>query len=161
MRILCDRMLGSLAKWLRWLGHDTEYAGRVQEEADVLARASGEGRTLVTRSSPLAARARKRGVETVLIESRELDQQLEEAARALGVVDGEILGRCGECNHKLEDAARDAVAGIVPAEVLSRHSEFWICPGCGRTYWEGTHFRGIEERIARLRSKAVPTRGGA
>jgi len=55
MRLLCDEMLGSLARWLRLLGVDVAYVQGVHD--DVLAQqARDEDRVLVTRDAALAAR---------------------------------------------------------------------------------------------------------
>jgi hypothetical protein len=161
MRLLCDSMLGSLAKWLRWLGHDTEYARSAREEEDVIARALAEGRLLVTMSAPLVGRARSRGAPALLVLSRDLDGQLEQAVKEVGMDEEALLARCGECNTALEDASPGEVADLVPPAVLALHHAFRLCRRCGRAYWEGTHFRRIEERIGRLRPKSSPRPGSA
>ena len=43
MKLLCDQMLGTLAKWLRIFGFDTFYANRVIADEDLLNIAIGVG----------------------------------------------------------------------------------------------------------------------
>jgi len=59
-RFLADEMLGSLARWLRIMGYDTEYA-RGMSDSDILARSRVEGRIVLTRDRQLAERAGARG----------------------------------------------------------------------------------------------------
>lgn len=51
---IADAMLGRLAKWLRMLGFDVEYAAGVDDE-ELVARVEESGRVLVTRDTRLPA----------------------------------------------------------------------------------------------------------
>lgn len=51
MRFAADRMLGKLAKWLRFLGYDTTYSNDLSED-EYLAQVN-EGRILLTRNTRL------------------------------------------------------------------------------------------------------------
>jgi len=53
MKILCDQMLGTLAKWLRIMGFDTFYANAEMSDEDLLNIAKGENRTIFTRDKEL------------------------------------------------------------------------------------------------------------
>ena len=154
MRLLADGMLGSLAKWMRYLGHDVVYLGPAPEDDELLRLALAERRLLLTRDRELAARVKKRGGEAVFIASLELDPQLEQAVGVAGIDEDLVLARCGECNGLLRDATLEEAAGAVPEGVLSRVREFWKCDGCGRFYWEGSHYAAIERRIGGLRGRA-------
>jgi uncharacterized protein with PIN domain len=142
-RFVVDGMLGSLARWLRLLGYDTDYANqRADPELARVARA--ENRVLLTRDRGLAAR---RGVQALLIESQSLDDQLAQVTAAFPLSPGTRPGRCSVCNTLLVEATPQEVAGRVPRYVLRRHREFHRCPGCDRVYWRGSHWRNMQARL--------------
>jgi len=69
-RFLADRMLGTLCRYLRFMGYDTVSAtemaeGNTREDTILLARARAEGRILLTRDRELARRG-----DTMLSSSR-------------------------------------------------------------------------------------------
>lgn len=146
MKLLCDHMLGSLARWLRFMGYDTAYPAPLDDTA-LIAVARTEGRTLVTRDKELAARY----PDAVRIESDELEQQIRELAAVLPLRLVDPLSRCSICNAVLQAVSAPEVREIVPEGVLSRHQEFWRCPSCGRVYWQGSHWDKMVERLNSLR----------
>jgi uncharacterized protein with PIN domain len=145
-RFLCDHMLGSLARWLRFLGYDTLYP-QAMKDTDILCLAETEGRILLTRDKELAARARGRGH---LVTSVVLRDQIAQVRGELKLepAGGRPLSRCSLCNSVLvgvsTEEAKDAGA---PPAVLLRHDTFWRCPGCGQIYWPGSHYDSIIEKI--------------
>lgn len=153
-RLLCDEMLGRLARWLRLLGFDTAYAKGVAD-AEILARARSEGRFLLTRDEHLAAQARKAGLGVLLVGSLHLPEQLEETRQGCGLrVDpAAALTRCALCNGGLKLVGRNAVdPSRLPAGVADRFDVFWRCISCAQLYWRGTHTARIvaeAERLAR------------
>jgi uncharacterized protein with PIN domain len=142
-RFLADEMLGTLAKWLRMMGYDTEYA-RDLPDGEVLKLAGAEDRVILTRDKQLAGRAGGRGL---LITSEVLDEQLEQVASAFEMMDAGTMTRCTVCNGELERVGKDAVAGRVPERVLEIRDEFYVCPRCGQIYWKGTHWDNITRKI--------------
>ncbi len=145
MRFLCDHMLGSLAKWLRLLGHDTVYPGPLGD-VEIGAMAQHEGRILLTRDRELAQRVRN----AYRIRSDDLEEQLLEVVRAFHLEPVESLTRCSVCNGELEDIPRQAAKGHVPDGVYERQPEFWQCPSCGRFYWHGSHWDNVIGRVREL-----------
>lgn len=146
---LCDAMLGSLCRWLRFLGLDAEFAGVVDEDAVIAEKASRENRWLLTRDRELASKGPPR---TLLIRKDELEDQLVEVCRRLSLDPRTDLGfaRCAECNGVLEKVARDQVGDLVPPYVAKSAARFKQCRGCGRVYWPGTHSARIEARLERV-----------
>ena len=146
LRLLADGMLGRLAKWLRLLGYDTAYENDAAD-AELARRARAEGRVLLTRDSELAGR---RGLRALLIQSEELQDQVQEVQGTLGPPSDPALSRCAVCNVPLEDVSPDEIADRVPPYVLRRQSAFRRCPGCARVYWPGTHVDEMREQLARF-----------
>ena len=147
-RFLCDAMLGSLSRWLRFFGLDCEFAGVEASDDEVAARAESEGRWLLTADRELASR----GPRTVLVRSISLDDQLVEVLSRLAPDVRPDLGRsrCGECNGELIDVERDEVAAVVPPYVLRTATRFKRCDRCGRVFWPGTHSGRILARMRRV-----------
>ena len=151
-KFLCDAMLGSLARWLRFFGYDTLFFAPGIADGELAARARFDGRWLLTRDRELAAV----GPRSMLVRSEALDAQLVEVMTRLGLRPGATLdqARCGECNGDLEAATRDQVADDVPPYVLATAARFRRCTGCGRVYWPGTHtgriLRKMELVVRRL-----------
>lgn len=146
-------MLGTLSRWLRILGHDAVFAGNRGDD-ELLAQARAEGRVLLTRDRELAARAGSLGL---YVGSHDLDEQLAQVVRALGLAVEDALSRCSVCNTPLEAASTLEARGRVPEGVLEHQDRLWHCPTCDRYYWPGSHYDRMVERIERLRQ---PPSGG-
>ncbi|GAB4539115.1 MAG: hypothetical protein Kow0063_27660 [Anaerolineae bacterium] len=144
-RFVVDGMLGSLARWLRLLGYDTDYANQ-RDDPELVRIARAENRVLLTRDRELAGR---RGVQALLIESQSLDDQLAQVMEAFPPPLEAQPGRCSVCNTPLVETTPDEVAHRVPRYVLRRHRQFMRCPGCERVYWRGSHWQAIQARLGR------------
>jgi len=145
MKLLCDHMLGSLARWLRFMGHDTAYPN-VMEDRALIAKAREEGRILVTRDRELAGRFDG----AVQVRSDDLEEQIREVAAVLPLRVLDPLSRCSLCNSTLEPVPRDTVRDAVPEGVFARHDAFHRCPSCGKVYWQGSHWGKMIERLNNL-----------
>ncbi len=140
VRFVADAMLGKLARWLRILGYDTLYD--VSWDDLELARiARAEGRILLTRDVPLS---RRRGIRTLLIESEHPQEQLRQVFHSLHLNDALAYSRCPVCNGPLKSVPPDALQDRLPKFVLAQHDSFRECPRCGRIYWPGTHWEGMQ-----------------
>ncbi len=148
MKLLCDHMLGSLARWLRFMGYDTAYPEPGPDRM-LVERVRSEDRILLTRDKELAARVS----DAVRIHSDILDDQIREVAAALPLRLVNPLSRCSLCNEILVSASMEDVKDSVPEGVRSRHRAFWRCPSCGRVYWRGTHW---DKMVARLNELELP-----
>lgn len=145
LRFVCDAMLGSLARWLRFAGFDTHYDPGVSGPM-LAARARVEGRWLLTRDRKSASLA---GPRVLLIRAGGLADQAEELRVRIGVR-GQgacYFSRCSQCNGMLADLSRDEVAGRVPPYVEAHSERFRGCTVCGRVYWAGSHVSRIAARL--------------
>jgi hypothetical protein len=150
MRFVVDSMLGKLAKWLRILGFDSIYARRM-EDRELITLAFREKRILLTRDRRLS---RNWIVKTVLVRSEFVEEQLCEVIKRLGLdMEKGLLSRCPLCNLPLIEIQKEEVKGRVPRFVYQTYNEFWRCDGCGRYYWEGTHWENIRKRVDGLKRR--------
>lgn len=138
---LADEMLGRLARYLRFLGYDTEYARGLEDE-EIAAWARREGRTVLTRDRALAQRT----PGALRIRSPRIAEQLRELAIVEPALRREPrFERCTVCNGPLGSANGPPPPGLLnpPDTPLYR------CLRCGHLYWEGSHTRHVRELLAR------------
>ena len=141
--LLCDAMLGELARWLRLRGYDTLFMPDTPD-IDIVRRARYEGRVVLTQDVPLAQHP---AIEALVVESDNLKDQLIQIAEILGLPGDDMLPRCAICNSPLEVIMRAQAKPYVPPYVFRTVEVFSQCTGCKRVYWRGTHWEGIEERL--------------
>lgn len=145
-------MLGALAKWLRAAGYDTYYAREGTDTSDrfLAAKALEEGRVLLTSDGDFLERklVRDRMIEFLIVPHLPLEEQLRLVVETFDL--GLRTPRCMECNGELETVHRDEVASRVPPGPLREHEEFFLCRGCGRVFWYGSHWRRIGGRLGRV-----------
>jgi uncharacterized protein with PIN domain len=150
-RFLCDAMLGSLARWLRFFGFDSVFLEPGPEDRVLEEQARSEGRWLLTRDRGLASA----GPRTMLIRADDLEDQLIEVFGRLGLRPDATLAiaRCSECNGELVDVTREDVADVAPPHVLANAPRFRRCTGCRRVYWPGSHTDKILHRMETIISR--------
>jgi uncharacterized protein with PIN domain len=150
LRFIADTMLVEVARWLRILGYDTLYS-RTYTDKQLLMTALRTGRILLTRDRGLYIRARKKGARVVFIESDKITYRLAELlykVKGLKYEPDPAKSRCPECNSPLvvvRDKSR--VKDRVPPGALNTYGVFYLCPRCGRVYWEGGHWRNIRRIV--------------
>jgi len=149
MKFLCDHMLGTLARWLRFLGYDTAYPEAL-DDTEVKGLAAREGRILLTRDRELSSRV----LDALLVESDDPDVQLVQVALAFHLTAENALSRCSVCNIPIEPVSKDAAKEHVPQGVYDRQHEFWHCRQCGRFYWRGSHFNHVLAKVQEVAAKA-------
>jgi uncharacterized protein with PIN domain len=137
-RFLADAMLGKLARWLRVLGYDTAYVQG--DDAYVAQRARAEDRVLLTRDHELT---RRKGLCTLLITSQKLEVQMAQVIDTFGLPE-KGTPRCMVCNAPLDIISVEEARAHVPIYVAETQTTFQRCAKCGKIYWQGTHWQGIE-----------------
>jgi uncharacterized protein len=144
MRLICDVMLGKLARYLRIFGLDTVYAKSADEFAQYMDPDEGAGSYLFTRR--LRVRSHDR---VVLVQSDRPKDQLREVWPIVSpyVDPGTIMTRCIECNVPLVDVLRADIEQCVPEYIFHRYKSFKQCPSCRKVYWEGSHASHMSQFI--------------
>ncbi|MFQ6076843.1 MAG: Mut7-C RNAse domain-containing protein [Candidatus Bathyarchaeia archaeon] len=159
MRFVADGMLGRFARWLRLLGCEVEYMNDASDER-LMEIAEREERVLLTRDVELHRRARGRGIEAHLVEGRNEPERLANVARRFGImleVDTSI-SRCPTCNSPIKPVVKSEVEDRIPPTTRRIYDEFWVCTGCGKVYWQGGHWKKINEVLARA-NKILESQG--
>ena len=151
MKILCDQMLGTLAKWFRILGFDTFYANAEMSDEDLLNIAKGENRTIFTRDKELIIRGKKKNLNVIAIETTDLDLQLNQVLKHVNINENSVLSRCTLCNTLLDTIEKNKVQGKVPSKVFEINEKFWFCSKCNKFYWMGSHYNEMIDKIDKIK----------
>jgi uncharacterized protein with PIN domain len=136
---LLDVHLERLARYLRMTGIDALMPEDPDDPA-IVEQSLSQRRTVLTRDRRLLTRARlQRGY---WLRSQRPRSQLAEVVRAFQL-EGHVrpFSRCMICNTPLEVVPKAEVENKVPGRVWRNEESFRRCPGCGRVYWKGSHFR--------------------
>jgi uncharacterized protein len=145
-------MLGGLAKWLRAAGYDAYYASEGTDVSDrfLTEKALEEGRVLLTSDGGFLERkpVRDGSVGFLMVPYLPLEDQLRLVVGHFALARRQ--SRCMECNAELGAVSSGAVAGRVPPGVVRDHEEFFLCGGCGRVFWHGSHWERISGRLERV-----------
>jgi uncharacterized protein with PIN domain len=153
MKILCDHMLGSLAKWLRILGFDTFYPDATMTDENVLQIAQQENRLLLSRDKDLLIRAKKLLIPILEIHTTELTEQLQHLLKTIPFDENELLTRCTLCNTLLHPIEKEKIKDKIPENVFQKRDQFWVCSTCSKYYWMGTHYEHMKQKIQTFRQK--------
>lgn len=144
IKLLADEHLGRVAKYLRMLGFDTAYE-KSSNDRSIILIAKREGRIVLTRDLELF---RRLGANAFYVHEKEPRKQLLEVIKRLGLC-GQInpLSRCLECNTPLVSIKKGQIRDVLPPKVEVFCDRFWVCPNCGRLYWNGTHYERMRSFV--------------
>ena len=148
-RFVLDTHLGTLARHLRMAGFDCLYRNDYRD-SELVTAALAEGRIILTRDKGLLKR--RLVTHGYFVRAIEPWEQLREVVGTLQLESGlKPFTRCRECNAELQAVAKAEVLERLPEKVRGAYDRFQLCSGCGRIYWEGTHYA----RLRRLLDVAV------
>jgi len=145
-RFVLDVHLGKLAAYLRMLGFDSYYRNCL-DDAELAGISAAEHRILLTRDRGLL----KRSAVTHGYWLRETDSrgQLAETIARFDLARGiRPFTRCMACNGELRPVAKEEVRNLMPPRAAEVHDDFRQCPDCLRVYWQGSHYRRMQQWIA-------------
>jgi uncharacterized protein len=144
-RFVCDASLGGLARWLRAAGYE---ASAVPPQGGGARAEAQRPAVFVTTDSRQAARmGTAEGQPELLWIPSNLSR-----VRQLGVVLRDLdleprEPRCMACGAELRAVPKREVADRIPPRTARWKDEYFLCAGCGRLYWQGTHWERILERL--------------
>jgi len=148
-RFITDRMLGTLSRYLRFMGYNTVSAngfaeGNAKEDTLLLNFAIQENRILLTRDTELAMRGKERAV---LVKSDEVMEQVQQLIDRGLIVRRLLMSRCSLCNTVLRKATLQEITGADYAPRDKNGLTFCWCEQCSKLYWNGSHGKHISDRI--------------
>lgn len=152
MRFVVDGMLGSLARWLRMMGHDVEFP-TILDDDKLMTLARNEKRVLLTRDLELYKRSTARGIEVFYVEGKSEPERLAALAKRFGLsLEIDLrFSRCPQCNAAIHRVPKEKIEGKVEKNTFAHYGEFWECPRCGKVYWQGAHWPKINETLEKAK----------
>ena len=148
IRFIADAHLGGLAHLLRMIGFDTLYENDLRDE-DIEWLSGAQQRIVLTRDRELLKR---RGISHgCYVHALRPEQQLREIFDRLDLASAaRPFTRCLSCNCALHPVEKEQIASLLPRGVRERYQRFSLCEGCGRVFWEGTHWRRMRSLVDSL-----------
>lgn len=144
-KFISDVHLGTLSRYLRFLGFDTLYRNDYSD-SEIVEIAIAEKRIILTKDRGILKR---RIVEYgYFVRGIEPLKQLEEVLRVYGLRGKEkVFSRCSVCNGEVESVDKKDVAEKLPTKTKEYFQEFYRCRKCGKIYWKGSHYEKLEKKI--------------
>ncbi|MHB0983411.1 MAG: Mut7-C RNAse domain-containing protein [Thiobacillus sp.] len=140
-RFVADAHLGGLAHMLRMLGFDTLYDNHFHDDV-IVAIAERDGRIVLTRDRELLKR--RAVTHGCYVHALKSEQQLREVVERLDLArSARPFTLCLHCNAPLRAVDKAIVLDRLPPKVREHYERFSTCDGCGRVYWEGSHWRNM------------------
>ncbi len=130
------------------LGFDSEYRNCASDPELVRVSAS-EQRILLTRDRELLKHsAVTRGY---WVRQTDSHHQLAEVVQRFDLNRSfRPFTRCMACNTLLRPAAKAEIRHLIAGRTAELYDDFLQCPGCGRVYWKGSHWRRMQQWIQEL-----------
>ena len=152
-RFVLDAHLGRLAAYLRLLGFDTLYRNDF-DDPELVEVSRRERRVLLSRDRALLAR--RAVTHAYRVRETAPRQQLAEVVERLDLVRSAApFTRCLVCNGRLRPVAPEAVRDRLPPRVRRDQRQLWLCPGCDRVLWRGSHYRRMRRWVEELLGERV------
>jgi len=154
VRFVADAHLGRLARYLRLLGFDTLYENDLGDP-ELAAIAKREGRILLSRDRALLdGPGLTHGLWVPSTRPREQVAQVVERLDLYRLL--RPFTRCTICNGLLAEVEKAEIAGELPERVLRVFDAFWRCQGCGRLYWQGSHYQRLQALVEQIAAERAP-----
>jgi uncharacterized protein with PIN domain len=141
-------MLGSLNRWLRICGYQTEFYKNVSDQ-ELITKAKEKDLILLTRDRALFRKATKKNVRAFIVDGNTDEEKIASVANEFGLKLDTKMARCTICGSELNRVLKESVKHDVPLGSLDTYNEYWRCRGCAKIYWRGSHWKRIEEKISK------------
>ncbi len=152
-KFILDVHLGRLAKYMRLCGFDTSYE-RDLTDREIVNISVSQKRIILTRDKGLL-KTREVTHGHWMRKTRPVEQ-LEEVIRNFELKNFmKPFSRCLECNGVLVEVSKDEIDSKLPERTREYYTEFRRCPGCGRIYWEGSHYERMKKFLENVSGSKV------
>ena len=146
LRFVLDTHLGQLASYLRLLGFNTLYRNDFTD-MELAQISADEDRLLLTRDRGLLKR--RIVVHGHCVRATAPPLQLASLVRRYGLgAEARSWQRCVHCNGLLEPVAKAEILDLLQPKTRLYYDVFQRCAGCGRIYWQGSHYERMQQFLA-------------
>lgn len=148
-KFILDVHLGTLARYLRMLGFDTNYRNDFEDE-EIVKISLKEKRAILTRDVGILKRSEvTRGY---WVRNTGPVKQVEEVVKRFDLKNQiQEFSRCVECNSILEKIEKGKIINRLPQKVKAAHNIFLYCKNCDKIYWRGSHYESMKTLLERLK----------
>ncbi|WP_340112765.1 Mut7-C RNAse domain-containing protein [Maribellus mangrovi] len=148
-KFVVDVNLGKLALKLRLLGFDTVFRNDLEDD-EIVEISRKESRIILTRDRGILQQ--NAVTHGYFLRNTNPKKQLVELVKQLQLQNSfQPFTRCSVCNGSLEPVEKCKLHKELKAGILEFHDAFWQCKGCKKIYWEGSHFKRINQWIEELK----------
>ena len=152
-RFLLDGMLGSLSRWLRICGYEASFMVNAPDD-ELIQCALEEDLILLSKDKLLCRKAQKTGLECLLVHGDDSVERLAYVSRKYNLTLIPTKSWCPSCGFSLRKTDKREIVTRVASRTYQAYDDFWFCKSCGKTYWQGSHWRNIVDTLFRA-SKLV------
>ncbi len=147
---IVDSMLGSVARKLQFFGFDTWYGDNLSD-AEIIRIGTEQKRVILTCDRTMYRKAvRLRAGGTLLRGLGDLEN-IAQTFLSYGTLLSAFMHvrpRCPECNSMTIEVARSDLKQDI--RCCYAYSQFFQCSGCGKIYWEGSHYKSLTALSKRI-----------
>ena len=150
--IVCDCMLGKLARMLRILGFNVVYFNSIKDK-ELIEKSKKLNAILLTRDKELA----KKYNPSVYVPYQNVNEQLVyiiDRFKKFEIISQEsYLEICPMCGYPIILVEKEAIKSEVYEGTYCSYEEFYYCPNCGKIYWKGPQYQELIKRVNQLSLK--------
>lgn len=148
-KFILDVHLGRLSKYLRLCGFDTLFDSGFDDNL-IVDLSVKKHRIILTRDRGLLKN--KRVTHGYWIRSQDPRSQLKEVLLRFDLKKNlNPFTRCMDCNSILRNVLKEEIANRLLPKTKDYYDNFKKCPGCGKIYWEGSHYLRMKKFIESLK----------
>jgi uncharacterized protein with PIN domain len=141
-KFIADVHLGGLAKYLRLCGFDTLYRMSLSD-GEIIRLSLAENRIILTCDKELLKN--KHIIYSYRIISAKPVEQLREVMKRYDLINNlNPFTRCMECNAEVVNVTKKEIEETLQPKTRNYYNEFKKCTGCGKIYWEGSHYERMK-----------------
>jgi uncharacterized protein with PIN domain len=133
------------------IGYECAYSNDA-DDRELLTIAKRDSLVLLTSDAELYRTAVARGIDSFLVEGRTEPERLASLAGRYGLDLGidTATSRCPVCGSMLKEVEKSEIENSVPPATFKVYRTFWLCtnPKCAKVYWQGSHWKRIEQTLA-------------
>ncbi len=150
-QFIADEMLGRLARWLRILGSDVLYLNVSDDE--LLLITEREERILLTRDVTLFKTAIRSNINAHLVQGSTCIERLGDMRKnfCIKLQIDTTISRCPTCNFPIKPVEKSKISNRVYVGTLNNYDSFWECSNCGKVYWQGGHWKNIQQFLVNVK----------